>query len=70
MRKTEHNRYKAPSHAEALEICTRLTDVQVLRMGWDYGERLPSLQLTVHDSALAEYLKQHPIAQRFLPEDI
>ena len=52
-------------YAEALEICHRLTDASILQMHFEHGERLPSLQLTVHDSAVAEYLKGHKIADRF-----
>ena len=40
---------RAQPHLTSITFFRHSRHPQVLRMGWDYGERLPSLQLTVHD---------------------
>lgn len=62
-------RYFAPTHAEALELLSRLVDARLLQVRWQRGERLPLVSLTVHEIVVAEALAHHAIARRFLPVD-
>ena len=45
------------------------TKMSIIRMDWCPGERLPSMGFLLHDSAVADYLKSHMIADKYLPSD-